>query len=174
MQWFPKGEHLTRDIDECQQAILTHHRQKTSARREKCAQNSASDFQMMCKNCKAPACGGSDVYLIDGTFHHAVPDEDFKKKFKTKPHKPRHQLAEQMAPTDKIYCAKCDSEWGIMATWPAKSQQFPVVKCKQFIFESNGQPQWIRKWSNVPFQLSNLSEWFESQKKSDSSDSEEQ
>ena len=174
MQWFPKGEHLTRDIDECQQAILTHHRQKTSARREKCAQNSASDFQMMCKNCKAPACGGSDVYLIDGTFHHAVPDEDFKKKFKTKPHKPRHQLAEQMAPTDKIYCAKCDSEWGIMATWPAKSQQFPVVKCKQFIFESNGQPQWIRKWSNVPFQLSNLSEWFESQKKSDNSDSEEQ
>ena len=174
MQWFPTGEHLTRDIDRCQQAILTHHQQKTAARRLRSAQNSASDFQMMCKNCKAPACGGSDVYLIDGTFHHAVPDEDFKEKFKTKPHKTRHQLTEQMAPTDKIYCAKCDSEWGIMATWPAKSKQFPVLKCKQFIFESNGQPQSIRKWSNAPFELSNLSVWFESQKKSDDSDSEEQ
>ena len=150
MQRFPTGEHLTRDIDKCQQAILAHHRQKTAARREKCSQNSASDFQMMCKNCKAPACGGSDVYLIDGTFHHAVPDEDFKKKFKTKPHKPRHhaQLAEQMAPTDKIYCAKCDSEWGIMATWPAKSKQFPVVKINAsslFSRACNGQPQSIRK-----------------------------
>jgi superfamily II DNA/RNA helicase len=174
MQWFPTDQYLTCEIDRQQQAILTHHRQKVAARRQISAQNSASDFQMMCKNCKAPACAGSDVYLIDGTFHHAVPDEDFKEKFITKPHKTRHQLAEQMAPTDKIYCAKCDSEWGIMATWPAKSKQFPVIKCKQFIFESNGQLQSIRKWSNAPFQLSNLSVWFESQKKSDDSDSEEQ
>jgi ERCC4-related helicase len=174
MQWFPTGQYLTGEIDRRQQAILAQHQQKIAVRRQISDQNSASDFQMMCKNCKAPACAGSDVYLIDGTFHHAVPDEDFKEKFITKPHKTRHQLAEQMAPTDKIYCAKCDSEWGIMATWPAKSKQFPVIKCKQFIFESNGQLQSIRKWSNAPFQLSNLSVWFESQKKSDDSDSEGQ
>ena len=128
---------------------------------------------MMCKNCKALACAASDVYIIDGTFHHTIPDESFKAKIKTKPHKIRHQLTEQMAPTDKIFCAKCDSEWGIMATWPAKSKQFPVLKCKQFIFETNSKPRSIRKWSDAPFELSNLSVWFEHQKKSEESDSED-
>ena len=174
MQWFPSGQHLTHEIERRQRAILTQHRQKIAVRRQISSQNSATDFKMMCKNCKAPACAGSDVYLIDGTFHHAVPDDSFKGKIKTKPHKTPRQLTEQMAQTHKIFCARCDSEWGIMATWPAKGKQFPVLKCKQFIFESNGQPQLIRKWSNAPFQLSNLSVWFESQKKSDDSDSEEQ
>ena len=167
-KWFPKGQHLVEEIERRQRAILTHHRQKITVRKQISSQHIAGNFRMMCKNCKAPACAGSDVYLIDGTFHHAVPDEGFKKKIKTKPHKTPRQLTEQMAQTHKIYCAKCDSEWGIMATWPAKGKEFPVLKCKQFIFESNGQPRSIRKWSDAPFELSDLSVWFEHQKKSDS------
>ena len=174
MQWFPRGQHLASEIERCQKAILTHHRQKMAARRQISAQNSAGDFQMMCKTCKTPACAGSDVYLIDRTFHHVVPDERFKEKIKTKPHKTHRQLTEQMAQTHKIFCAKCDSEWGIMATWPAKGKEFPVLKCRQFIFKNNGQPRLIRKWSDAPFELSNLSVWFEHHIKSEESDSEEQ
>lgn len=174
MLWFPRGQHLASEIEKHQKAILTLHRQKIAARRQISAQNSASNFQMMCKTCKVPACAGSDVYLIDGTFHHIVPDDSFKDKIITKPHRTPRQLTEQMAVTHKIHCTKCDSEWGIMATWPAKGKQFPVLKCKQFIFENNGQPRSIRKWSDAPFELSNLSVWFEHQIKSEDSDNEQQ
>ena len=173
MEWFPKGQYLDSEIERRQRAILTNHRQKIAVRRQISAQNSAGDFQMMCKNCKVPACAGSDVYLIDGTFHHAVPDEKFKDKIKKKPHRTPRQLTEQMAQTHKIYCTNCDSEWGIMATWPAKGKEFPVLKCKQFIFETNGEPRSIRKWSDAPFKLSDLSMWFDSQEKSEESDSED-
>ena len=173
LKWFPKGKYLVSDIETRQRAILTQHRQKITVRKEISAQHSAGNFRMMCKNCKAPACAGSDVYLIDKTFHHAVPDESFKEKIKKKPHKTPRQLTEQMAQTHKIYCATCDSEWGIMATWPVKGKEFPVLKCKQFIFETNGLPRSIRKWSDAPFELSNLSVWFDSQKNSEESDGED-
>ena len=168
MQWFPKGQHLKGEIEMRQKAILTHHQQKIAVRRQTTSEHDPRDFQMMCKRCKTPACAASDVYLIDGTFHHAVPDESFKVKIKKRPHKTPRQLTEIMAQTHKIFCASCDSEWGIMATWPAKGKEFPVLKCKQFIFESNGQPRSIKKWSNAPFELSGLSEWFDLQNQSSS------
>ena len=173
-KWFPKGQLLIQEIERRQRAILTHHQQKIIVRKQISSQHKAGNFRMMCKNCKTPACIGSDVYLIDGTFHHAVPDENFKEKIKKKPHKTPRQLTEQMAQTHKIYCAVCDSEWGIMATWPAKGMEFPVLKCKQFIFESDGQPRAIRKWSDAPFELADLSSWFERKKKGTESDSDEQ
>jgi ERCC4-related helicase len=175
-KWFPKGQLLVQEIERRQRAILTHHQQKIIVRKQISSQHMAGNFRMMCKNCKAPACAGSDVYLIDGTFHHAVPDENFKQKIKKKPHKTPRQLTEQMAQTHKIYCAICDSEWGIMATWPAKGKEFPVLKCKQFIFESDGQPRLIRKWSDAPFDLADLSVWFERKKRGTEfeSDSDEQ
>ena len=168
MQWFPKGPHFIVEIEMRQKAILTHHRQKIAIRKQITSEHDPHDFQMRCKRCKTLACAASDVYLIDGTFHHAVPDERFKANFLKRPHKTPRQLTEQMAQTHKIYCARCDSDWGIMATWPAKGKEFPILKCKQFIFESKGRPRSIKKWSDAPFELSSLSEWFDLQNQSGS------
>ena len=172
MQWFPTGEHLIGEVDKRQKVILTHHRQKIAIRKQLVSKHNPNDFQLRCKNCKILACSGSDVYLIDGTFHHAVPDEEFKKKIVKRPHHKPRQLTEHMAQTHKIFCGKCDSEWGIMATWPVKGQEFPVLKCKRFIFETNGQPKSVSKWSDAPFELSDLSEWLDIQNQSDESGSE--
>ena len=172
MQWFPRGPHLVGQIETRQKFILTHHRQKISIRKKMVSMHDRSDFLLRCKGCKILACGGSDVYLIDNTNHHAVPDEAFKKKIKTRPHHKPRSLTQDIVQTHKIFCLNCDSEWGIMATWPAKGKVFPVLKCKRFIFETNGQPRSIGKWSDAPFELADLSVWFDIQNQSDESGSE--
>lgn len=169
MQWFPVGQTLIESIEKRQKLILMHHRQKIALRKQLASKHSRSDFQLKCKSCKVLACEGSDIYLIDGTFHHAVPVEEFKQKVKSRPHRTPRQLTQLIAQTHKIFCASCDSEWGIMATWPSKGLEFPVLKCKQFIFESNGQVMSIKKWSDAPFELLDLSVWLEAQNPSDES-----
>ena len=172
MQWFPTGQYLVEAIEEWQKVILTHHRQKIALRKQLISKHDRSNIQLRCKGCKVVACGGSDVYLIDGTNHHAVPSERFKKMIKIRPHNKPRQLTEHMAQTHKIYCAECDADWGNLATWPAKGQEFPILKCKRFIFETNNKPMSVSKWSDVPFELADLSVWLDVQNQSDVSGSE--
>ena len=171
IQWFPKGPHLAQEIAKQQRAILTAHRQNIANHNHLISQHDSNDFQLKCKSCKILACAGSDVYLIDGTFHHAVPNEGFKLKITERPAPTPRKLTQQTAQTE-IFCANCNSKWGNMTTWPAKGKEFPVLKCKQFIFENNGKTILFGKWSNTPFELSYLSVWMDHQNQSDDSSSE--
>ena len=160
MQWFPTDHYLVDAIRERQNVILMHHQQKIALRKRMVSKHDRSNIQLRCKGCKVVACGGSDVYVIDGTFHHAVPGERFKKMFKKNPHNKPCQLTKDFAKTHKIFCAQCDASWGIMATSWAKDLELPVLKCNQFIFETrNNIPISVRKWSDVPFELADLSVW---------------
>ena len=171
LQYFLTGEYLVRKIREQQNVIVKHHKQKVALRKLKILMHDRNDFQLICKSCKVPACKGSDVYMIDGTNHHVVPDEDFRtNKIVKRPHKEPRPLTEEIAKTHKIHCVNCDADWGIMATWPSKGHQFPVLKCKSFIFKARGVPKPVSKWSDAPFEIKDLSVWLELQEEQSNGD----
>ena len=156
MQWFPTGEHLARMIKERQNDIISRHKRKIALRKQLNSKQDCNNFQLKCKKCKVLACSGSDVFLIeDASNHHMVTNEEFRtKKIVIRPHDQPRPISAEIAKTHKIYCAKCDADWGIMITWPTKGHQFPVLKCKSFIFEAKGIPQPVSKWSDAPFKVS--------------------
>jgi ERCC4-related helicase len=156
MQWFPSGEHLVRMIVERQNDIVSCHKRKIALRKQLKSKGESSDFQLKCKKCKILACSGSDIFVVElNSNHHMVTNEEFRtKKIVIRPHDQPRPISAEIAKTHKIFCAKCDADWGIMITWPTKGYQFPVLKCKSFIFEAKGFPQPVRKWLDAPFKVS--------------------
>ena len=168
MRWFPRGPHLVRQIKNRQKLILMHHRQKIFICKKMplASMYDRSDFLLRCKSCKIIACKGSQLYVIDDTNHHAVPGEAFKAKFIIRPHYRPHHLRRNMNITHKIFCANCNSDWGALVIetneshqQPAdkKEEEFSILKCKSFVFERNGQPMPIKKWSDTSFKVPDIS-----------------
>ena len=80
LQWFPTGEHLEHEIRNWQKQIIKHHQQKIALRKKMISKEDRNDFLLKCKNCKVPACTGSDVYVVDNTNHHVVPTKELRTK----------------------------------------------------------------------------------------------
>ena len=170
LQWFPTGEHLIQKISEQQKQIIKHHQQKIALHKKMISKEDRNDFQLKCKACKVTACKGSDIYIIDNTYHHLVPGKEFRTKIIKRPHNEPRPLTEEIAKTHKIYCVNCDADWGVMVTWPSKGHEFPVLKCKQFLFETKGTARNINKWSSAPFEVYDLSVWLELQSQEEEDD----
>lgn len=160
LQQLPKGPQLVGEIDRRQIVLLKHYRQKIIVRKQLVSKQNPTNFQLRCKRCKTLACCGSDLYVFGSTMHHAVPGEEFKKMIVKRPCMPSI-LTEQMVKTHKIYCSSCDCDWGIIGTWLRERKEFPILKCKSFIFETNNQPRSVPRWSNVPFEVFDLSVWLD-------------
>ena len=165
MQLVPTGEQLVSTIKQRQDEIVKQHKQKLALRKQVSAKHNASDVQLYCKRCKVSACVGSDIYIISST-HRAVPDKQFQQKIIKRPHdkpRPLSQVEElYLAKTHKIYCAKCDADWGVLAKWPSKGMDFPILKCKSFIFQvkrDNKPAVNVSQWSVAPFESPDFSSW---------------
>ena len=167
LQWFPTGEHLVTQIREQQKLIIKHHQQKIALRKKMILKEDRNDYQLKCKMCKVPACTGSDIYMVDNTNHHVVPSKDFHTKIVRRPHSDPQPMTEELVKTHKIHCKNCDADWGVMVTWPSKGHEFPVLKCKSFAFEARKVPRSVKKWSDAPFEVSDLSVWLELQNQED-------
>ena len=164
--WFPTGKHLEKRLADIQASIIEKRKQKVMLKRKRERTHDSEDVLLRCKKCKTVACSGPDIYTIgEDSFHHVVPRPDFKKKIKLKEHKKReHVIADQAIKTHKVHCSECEQDWGVMCTWPSNGNEFPIIKCTGFLFEIKGQPQLVRKWSNVPFTMDPLSTWFDQMK----------
>ena len=120
----------------------------------------AHTIELKCKKCKEAACRGSDIYIVDKTNHHVVPADlcyDVSKH-------PRAGFLDGCGSVIvnkyyKINCTNCNACWGILGTWPSK-REFPILKCDYFNFFQDGRPVRVTKWSEKPFSVSPLSEWF--------------
>ena len=167
LQWFPTGEHLMCEIREQQKQIIKHHQQKIALCKKRISKEDRNDFQLKCDHCKIPACRGSDIYVVDNTNHHMVPDEKFHAMIVKRPHRESRLMTEELVKTHKIHCKNCDADWGIMVNWPSKGREFPVLKCKKFLFEANKIPRSVKKWSDAPFKVSDLSVWLDLQDQED-------
>ena len=130
---------------------LKQQHQKTVAR---------ENVLLRCKKCKTVACSGLDVFSTENSTHHVVPDKKFKvNKLVIKPHPSPKRITHSMKVTQRIHC-KCGADWGVMCIWPNEGYEFPVLKCKSFIFQIHGVPHSINKWSAVPFEILPLSAYY--------------
>ena len=161
LQWLPKGPQLVGEIDRRQKVLLKHYLQKIIVRKQLVSKQNPTNFQLRCKRCKTLACCGSDIYVIDSTEYHTAPGEKFKKVIVKQPCDKPSILTEQMVKTHKMYCLSCDLDWGMIATWLRERKEFPILKCNSFIFETNNQPRSVRRWSDVPFEVFDLSVWLD-------------
>ena len=80
--------------------------------------------------------------MVDNTNHHVVPDEKFHAMIVKHPHREPRPMTEELV---KTHCKNCDADWGIMVNWPSKRREFPVLKCKKFLFEANKSPRPVKK-----------------------------
>ena len=113
--------------------------------------------QLKCKVCKVNACKGGDIYVTESAY--VVIDERFiENKIQIKLHHSHFKkLSEKVTKMSKMYCRNCNSDWGVMCIWPSEGYELPVLKCKSFIFEIDGVPRPVRKWSEAPFDIPPLS-----------------
>ena len=152
--YFPTGRFFQERLLQAQQRIIRECELKRSLRQQRQKANAREDILLRCKKCKTVACSGSDVFSVENATHYVVPDEEFKaKKIVKRPHQPPKQMTQSMYKTHRIYCANCDADWGIMCIWPSDGDEFPLLKCKKFIFEIRGDSHSVKKWSEVPFKI---------------------
>ena len=155
---FPTGCVFQEQLLQKQQQMIRDGELKRSLKHQQQKTNAREDILLKCKTCKAVACSGSDVFFVDKSNHHVVPDKAFKvHKIVTKPHHSPKQIMHSMKRTQKIHCVKCGNDWGVMCIWANRGHELPVLKCKSFIFEIRGVPHSISKWSDVPFEILPLS-----------------
>jgi ERCC4-related helicase len=172
--FFPVGLHLKKQLNKIQDTIISHRRMKATLRAKRRASHDSEDVKLFCKTCKQFACSGSDVHMIgkDGSHHYVIPEPAFGEKITCKDYQMQRDLIPNVVRgTHKIHCAKCDREWGVKCIWPTDGHTFPVIKCAAFIFHINGVQCPVKKWSDAPFEMKDLSEWLSNNSLDDSYDS---
>ncbi len=160
--WFPTGVHLQPQIAKIQEDIVNQKKHKAVMKTKRTLSHKSEAVNLLCKKCKVFACCGSNIYTIgdEPNFHYVVPDPDFKEKLVVRPHpNPRPLITNTVNKTHKIYCSKCDLDWGSQCIWPSEGHVFPIIKCGSFIFEIEGEPRPVKKWSSAPFLIKPLSAW---------------
>ena len=161
--WFPRGALLQGKLKEQQGAIVRmlklkqlFKQQRESVRRDK--------VKIMCRKCKTTACFGSDVFTAENSTHYVIPGDEIKTKLIKKPHHTPGRMSKAISKTHKIHCKKCDAVWGIMCIWPKEGFEFPILKCKYFVFQvDEGTPFPVAQWCKAPFKPLPLDAWIEEQ-----------
>ena len=161
LDYFPADSNFQEQLLQKQQQIIQKNELIRSLKQQRQKANARENILLRCKKCKTIACSGSDVYSTENSTHHVVPDKDFKVlKIVTKPHHSPKRITHNMKITQKIHCVNCDADWGVMCIWPNEGHEFPVLKCKSFIFQIHGVPHSINKWSDVTFEILPLSAYY--------------
>ena len=114
------------------------------------SQFQAQDVTFFCKKCGAFACSAHDFRLLRDTYYVVVTKE-IGDKITVKPHhNPRREKGVEV--NKKVYCSKCDLDWGIMVT--ADGITLPCFKIESFLLQmSDGSKKSIKKWSKRPFKV---------------------
>ena len=171
---FPTDQHLKDRLDKIQKDLISYRLMRAEMKEIQKQRHANETVKLLCKKCKGFACYGSDVYRLgdEGTYHYVVPKPEFENRIKYKDHpRPLDLIAEKVQKTHKIYCAKCEHDWGVGCVWPSEGHKFPVIKCSAFIFQIDNSVRTLKKWKDVPFEMHPLSDWFNSTSFDDSSGS---
>ena len=163
--WIPTGTILVEKIKEQQKIIIKKIEFKKYLESLKCRSAMKGDrVTLKCRKCKEEACSGSDIFTFGtAASHYVVPGAFIKNRLIKKPHHAPDQIPScpSVFKTHKIYCKNCDTDWGVMCSWPNEGHEFPVLKCKYFSFEINGcHTILVPKWSKAPFEILPLELWF--------------
>ena len=154
---FSTSVQFKEELEEIQQDIVREVKRNEQIQKLK-KSNPACSVELLCKKCKVFACKGSDIRTLneDGPSHYLVPRPEFREKFRRKRHHKPDKLTETIFKTHKIYCVKCDYDWGVQAVSSLSDDHYPVIKCSSFIFKIGDSSRPFKKWIDVPFQVKPL------------------
>ena len=144
------GYTLETEILHLQQGLVQEKKKKDLQQKMR-KSNPASSVELLCKKCKTFACMGSDVCTLteEGPHHYLVPMSEFREKFRVKCHHKPCAMIETFFKTHKIHCVVCDNDWGVQVVSSTNGEQYPIIKCCNFIFKIRYRS--IKKWCDVPF-----------------------
>lgn len=130
----------------------------TRGQRKKRPNSSEVSLEVKCKVCKHLAVRGSDIFTVEEGTQCVVPDGGtLQGRITLKPHLPPKHMIGSLVETQRIHCVNCNTEWGALCYWPLKGYEFHVLRCKSFIFQMNGSPHTVKRWSDAPFTIPPLS-----------------
>ena len=89
--------------------------------------NSKNDdlYVIRCGKCGNLGAASNDVRVVEEA-HHVVIDPEIKKRSVVKKHPRPKVIDHSYAKVGKLYCIKCNMDWGIMALY--RNIQIPMIK----------------------------------------------
>ena len=110
-------------------------------------------FLLRCKKCRTYACHGNQLYTIfvDGAQNYVVPYHEFLMRMSLKRFSPKRKVPKRISRLQQVRCSNCDREWGMLCYFPKRGIELPVLKSKNFFFESNQKLYKIKMWSDALF-----------------------
>ncbi len=159
----PTGKSLREQVLERQKKIirvlaLKRQHSLTGGQRKKRPNSSEVVLELKCKVCNNLAVTGSDIFMVEEGTQCVVPDASkLDHRISLKPHLPPKHMIGSLVETQRMHCTHCGTEWGALCYWPLKGYEFHVLRCKSFVFELDGAPHTVKRWSDAPFTIRPLS-----------------
>ncbi|XP_071090516.1 ATP-dependent RNA helicase DHX58-like isoform X3 [Haliotis cracherodii] len=149
-------DRVKRRIDNNQAETLAKEAIKEEVRRHQTRQKLDTKFTLMCACCRKLCAHSKDLRIINGS-QHVVIGRDFEDRINT------HQFRNQKKPFDGItmtgsmQCRNCHKPWGVKFIYQGVA--FPSLGIKYFIVinEETKQPQYYKKWLELPYQIQDIS-----------------
>ena len=153
-----------------QREIVESVKRQRETQKQRMSTHPAHNVVLKCNKCKAVACCGSDLYVIDKTGHHVVPGNVLC--YEIHEHRnPGMRVCEfddsVIKKFYKVHCSNCGTSWGALGYWPKSKNEFPILKCCSFNFFINGLQDNFKQWKKRPFEVLPLSHWFAQNKSED-------
>ena len=156
LKFVPVGEQLRTSLRAKQREIVKNCAEKEIESAKRRQLYSPYEVEVVCKKCKAFVCNGSDIHTLKTTLHYIVSDPDIYQRMVVRDHDNPTTIANGMSRTQKMFCLECDQKWGIIGRWWENRSKYPVLKCCNLFFKINGEYQNIKKWTEVPFEVTRL------------------
>ncbi|XP_041102623.1 antiviral innate immune response receptor RIG-I-like [Polyodon spathula] len=106
-------------------------------------------FLLQCAKCRQHACKSDEIRVIQNN-HRVVISKAFRSLCNIQPH-PKPQVCDVLEKKSKIFCGKCNRDWGILALCMGLDN-LPVLKVSGFTFVNlrTGQRKPVVKWQDFP------------------------
>jgi len=111
-------------------------------------------WELRCEKCDEIGCLATDIRVFNNT-HHMVLDDAFVDRVVIERH-PNPKNIDDMVMTDKIFCKKCHTSWGIRVIF--KGVKFCLIKISSFVIINviRHSRDTYKKWKNAPFYVNDL------------------
>ncbi|XP_071805132.1 antiviral innate immune response receptor RIG-I-like isoform X1 [Asterias amurensis] len=117
--------------------------------------NAGERFSFCCGMCGKHAFFSDEIGVYRGSLY-VVLDTQFPQQMRMKPHPKPKKLGQDSTIIGKIYCEKCEHDWGSLAR--VKTSYYPSIRIAQFSLVNvvTNEGHTYRKWKNAPFDAEKL------------------
>lgn len=112
---------------------------------------SASNIQLLCRNCFKTVASGSDIQIIDNV-HYVNINPQFERHYKVGTQVYLERSFEDWEPGRKIHCnnGNCNKDWGYEMNYK-KTALLPNLRISNFALKTPHERMTVKKWKDVPF-----------------------